>query len=341
MSELVSTELLKLWRFRIILIIHHLLKSWLFLLLALIIGAAIGAYFILPKKPVYTSTITFVLSTEQQKGGNALAGLASQLGFDASTSGTENIFSGDNIIELFKSRKLIGEALLLPIENNNGKNLLTYIVETQNPKKKELLPFPDDPLKFTKVQKMAFRNAISQVSGSFLVFKKDPKLVFFTISSTSTDDDYAYYVSTTILKGISSFFIDTKTKVTTNSLSLLQKEADSLGHVLNNMYQSVASMNDRSYNINPSITVQRAPALLTQAKAAAISTAYTEVMRNLEITKINLQKETPLYRIIDEPELPLAAQSPNKLLHIILTSLLAFIIMFMMLIVEKVVGFLI
>jgi len=77
---------------------------------------------------------------------------------------------------------------------------------------------------------------------------------------------------------------------------------------------------DRTYNLNPSVTIQRSSSLFNQAKVNAFGAAYTEVMRNLEMAKLNLQKETPLFRIIDEPELPLYAVMVNKLLHIILAS---------------------
>jgi hypothetical protein len=49
-----------------------------------------------------------------------------------------------------------------------------------------------------------------------------------------------------------------------------------------------------------------------------MSGAYSEVLRSLEMAKIGLQKETPLYRIIDESELPLIAPPVSgKLSHII------------------------
>ncbi|MGF7082781.1 hypothetical protein ABIB50_005158 [Mucilaginibacter sp. UYCu711] len=43
-------------------------------------------------------------------------------------------------------------------------------------------------------------------------------------------------------------------------------------------------------------------------------------MRNLEISKINLQKETPLYKIIDEHELALAPVKASTTHHIFIVS---------------------
>ncbi|MDB5112732.1 MAG: hypothetical protein JWR67_3846, partial [Mucilaginibacter sp.] len=301
-----NQDTIKFWQAKAVDVLSYLLKKWYFLLLTTILGALIGYYTFKKIKPTYTANINFVLSTDQ-RGNNGLAGLAAQLGFDATTGSSENIFSGDNIIELFKSRSLIGTALMSEVDSTSHQTLLNYIAQHQYYNTyKEIGPFNRDPKTFTKRQINLYRSIITYVANSFLVFKKDKKLIFYIISATSTDHNTAYYIAKYMLDQTSKYFIDTKTKVSATSVMLLQQEADSLATVLKNTYSSTAAMIDRTYNINPSISVQRSASLFNQAKASAFAGAYTEVMRNLEVAKISLQKETPLYRIIDEPELPLA-----------------------------------
>ncbi len=48
------------------------------------------------------------------------------------------------------------------------------------------------------------------------------------------------------------------------------------------------------------------------------------MVKNLEIAKINLQKETPLYQIIDFPEMPLKQERPSRLFYAILGAVLLF-----------------
>ncbi|MEO8886357.1 MAG: hypothetical protein ABI367_09860 [Mucilaginibacter sp.] len=288
-----------------------------------------------PLKPMYSANFTFVLSTEQ-RGNNGLAGLAAQLGFDATTGSTENIFSGDNIIEFFKSRSLIGAALMSEVDSVSHQTLLNYIAKNSYAKLyQQLGPFGSNPKTYSKLQLRLYRNIISYVSQSFTVFKKDKKLVFYIISARSTNPNMAYYIAKYMLDETSNYFITTKTKVTATSVELLKKEADSLGKVLQNTYSSSAAMLDRTYNLNPSVTVQRSSSQFNQAKANAFASAYSEVMRNLEVAKMNLQRETPLYRIIDEPELPLIAPVGQTLLsHIIGASVLGFFLMIVIIIGE-------
>src|ERR1044072_8432062 len=116
------------WQKQLTHVMRHLLRRWYLLLLGVIVGGLAGYFKVKAKKPVYTASFSFVLSTDQRQGGG-IANLAAQLGFDAITSSPDNIFSGDNIIELFKSRKLIGAALLSEVDKNTHQTLLNFIAQ--------------------------------------------------------------------------------------------------------------------------------------------------------------------------------------------------------------------
>lgn len=312
------------WQALIVKTFKYLLRNWYLVMLGALIGGIIGFVKVYRKKPTYVANFNFVLSTDQ-KDRNTFAGLASQLGFDGITSSPDNIFSGDNIIELFKSRKLIGAALQSVVDSVTHQTLLNYIAQNEYPQTyKRLGPFSSDPNTYNPVKTKLYRKIITKVSTSFLVFKKDKKLIFYIISATSTNPNTAYYIAKYMLNETSRYFIETKTKVAANGVVLLKHEADSLAKIISAEATKTASTVDRTYNLNPSLTVQRSSLMFNQATVTAYGTAYSEVMRNLEIAKINLQKETPLYRIIDEPELPLIAEPAGKAKHILITTLIGF-----------------
>ncbi|NNU33100.1 hypothetical protein HK413_00915 [Mucilaginibacter sp. S1162] len=87
MPDIISQDFIKVWQDRGINVLFYLLKKWYFLLSALIAGIIVGYYTMPIAKPVYTANISFVLSTGDSRGGNGLAGLAAQLGFDGTTAG--------------------------------------------------------------------------------------------------------------------------------------------------------------------------------------------------------------------------------------------------------------
>src|SRR6185312_11936069 len=123
----------------------HLLKKWYFLVLAIIVGAGLGYLRLMTKPPVYSANISFVLSTEARPNAG-MVNLASQLGFDGITSNPDNIFSGDNIIELFKSRTLIGRALVSEVDTTRHITLLNLIARKQfQDRYTSLGPFGNNP----------------------------------------------------------------------------------------------------------------------------------------------------------------------------------------------------
>jgi hypothetical protein len=335
MPDIISQDFIKVWQERGINVLFYLIKKWYFLLSALIVGGVVG-YYTRPVVTTYTANISFVLSTGDPRGSNGLAGLATQLGFDGTTPGGDNMFSGDNIIELFKSRSLIGSALMSVVDTTTHQTLLNYIAQKKYGKFYERNgPFNNNPKTYNKAKISIYRDIISCVADSFTVFKKDKKLIFYLISATSTDENTAYYIAKCMLVETAQYFIDTKTTVAATSVKLLQREADSLGAVLRGTYNSTAAMIDRTYNLNPSISTQRSGTLFSQAKASALAVAYTEVMRNLEIAKINLQKETPLYKIIDEPELPLAPALASTTRFVVFVTAMVVLLMLIILIASR------
>lgn len=331
MAGIISPELSLIIDSKVKPSLRYAIRYWYLLILSLLTGSLIGYYFIRNVKPVYTSSFTFVLSTEQ--GGSGVSGLAAQLGLDGGSSGGGTIFTGENIIELFKSRNLIGDALFIKIEPAKDETLLDLVASSHyNALYKQVKPLGTDPTKFNRKQTALFRQAITLVSKSFVVFKKDKKLIFYVINASDTNADVAYFISKIMLDQTSKYFIETKTKGALESVKLLKHEADSLSRLLQATYNSSAAVNDRTYNLNPSISIQRSGIQFNQSKASTFSSSYAQVMQSLESQKLSLQKETPLYKIIDEPELPLTGAGPNKKVHILVAALAALFLMFGLLI---------
>ena len=79
-------------------------KGWI-IFWSLLVGVAnLGLVYTTP--PTYTATLTFALEEGESGGGGSLSGLASQFGYNIGGSGG-GAFTGDNLLELMKSRRLI------------------------------------------------------------------------------------------------------------------------------------------------------------------------------------------------------------------------------------------
>jgi hypothetical protein len=307
--------------------IAYLKTKWLIILIVGIIGGALGFFYAYFSKPKYTADLTFVLSSNSKSG--SLASLAGQFGFDVGGSNDDE-FAGDNIIELLKSYRIIKGALFRQVPDSS-KSLINILVQQTkmqvNWQKKErfknLLPFPDDPNKLTPIQDSLVSEIHDFVVKNYLTLDKtDKKLAFYKVSATTPFEPVSFYLTQYIVDEASKFYVETKTLVARQNLNMLEHEADSLRNLLGNTITATASANDEVFNLNPAYQVQRSSAQQHQIRATVLGTAYGEVIKNLEIAKITLQKETPLYQKIDEPSLPLKVLRKNILFSIIFTFLL-------------------
>jgi LPS O-antigen subunit length determinant protein (WzzB/FepE family) len=323
--------------------VKFLFSKWLIIVIASAIGAALGLVFAFTAKPDYSASISFVLSNQNIAGGG-LMGLASQFGFNLGGSSTD-AFSGDNIIALMSSRKMVQQVLLQKPDgkesllNSLCKNMEMDKSWASNERTKNAFPFPDDTAKMTLLQDSLFREVYFFVSKNLLTVEKpDKNQNIYVVTTTSPNEMFSYYFTNSLVNATSVFYIQTKTSNAKRNLDMLQKEADSLRNLLGGAITSTAAQTDLTFNLNPAYQVQRSGAQQSQVRAAALGEAYGEVLKNLEIAKITLLKETPLYQIIDEPSLPLLITKPGKLVSLIIGGFIGAFLIIAFLTVKRIIA---
>jgi hypothetical protein len=315
--------------------IQVLKSKWRQLLIMSIIGGLFGGiYAKFISIPTYTANLSFVLSNDTKTGG--LGALAGNFGIDLG-GGSEGAFAGENIIQLLQSRKMIERALVKDIPDTKT-TLLQEIIKEKFQKKwqskdylKTELPLPNNVSKFTPRQDSLFSVIHTFILKKYLtVIRVDKKLSFYKVSTTSPQEIISRYLPKYLVDEASQFYIETKTKQARRNLQMLEREADSLRAALGGNVNFVAHQTDQLYNLNPSLQRERVPQQTSQIQVQVLGTAYGEVIKNLEIAKITLQKETPLYQLIDVPEKRLKKEKLSFLLlglvGVIISSVIASIV---------------
>ena len=299
--------------------LNYLLSHWKIIVLAGIIGGIAGVAYSYCKKPIYTATFSFALEDEKSGGGlGGALGLASSFGFDLGGGGG-SIFTGSNLTELFKSRSMVEQTLLTPVVHN-GKSISLaemYIQENKwrdswdnKPQFANIQFLPETKRKnFTRVHDSIMGVMYSNISKTGLsVGQKDKKIAIITIDVNSTNELFAKYFTEALVKNVSDFYVDTKSKKARMNMSILQKQTDSVRGALNGAITGVAVANDNTFGLNPAMNVRRAPSARRQVDVQANTAILTELVKQSELAKVTLRKETPLIQIIDRPILPLAKE---------------------------------
>jgi hypothetical protein len=312
----------------------YLLSQWKIILLAGIFGAGLGLAYSFSKKPIYTATLSFALEDEKSGGGlGGALGLASQFGLDLGGGGG-SIFTGSNLTELFKSRSMVEQTLLSPV-TPNGKTISLaemYIQNNKwrdnwenNPKFKDVQFLPNAKRKyFTRVHDSILGVIYEDISkGALTVGQKDKKVAIISIDVVSMNELFAKYFCEALAKEVSDFYVTSKSKKARMNMAILERQTDSIRRELNGAITGVAVANDNTFGLNPAMNVRRAPSARRQVDVQANTAILTELVKQTEMAKVTLRKETPLIQVIDQPILPLKKENFGKAKGIVIGGFLA------------------
>ena len=326
---------------------HYLLSQWKIILLAGIIGAALGLAYSFIKKPIYTATLSFALEDEKSGGGLGSAlGLASSFGIDLGGGGG-SIFTGSNLTELFKSRAMVEQTLLSPVVVN-GKTISLAEMYIQNkewrekwndkPKFKGIQFLPNTKRKyFTRVHDSILGVMYQDLSKTGLsVGQKDKKISIITIDVNSTNELFSKYFTEALVNEVSDFYVTTKSKKARENMLILERQTDSIRRELNGAITGVAVANDNTFGLNPAMNVRRAPSARRQVDVQANTAILTELVKQTELAKVTLRKETPLIQVIDQPILPLKKEKFGKAKGIVMGGFLAGFLIIIFLLVRRI-----
>jgi len=325
----------------------YLLSQYKIIVLATVIGAILGLTFSFIKKPIYTATLTFALEDEKSGGGlGGALGLASSLGIDLGGDGG-SIFTGSNLNELFKSRTMVEKTLLTPV-TVNGKVISLAEMYIQNRKWRDSW---DDDRKFKSIQFLpnTKRKYFTRVHDSILgviydnlsknslsVDQKDKKVSIISMDVATNNELFSIYFCEALARQVGKFYIETKSKKARMNMAVLQKQTDSIRAELNAAINGAASATDETFMLNPAMNVRRVPSVRREIDVQANTAILTELVKQSELAKVTVRKETPLIQVIDRPILPLPNDRIGKGLGIVFGGVLMGILMTVYLFLKKI-----
>jgi hypothetical protein len=316
-------------------------NKWRIILAISFLGGLLGIVYSIYTKPTYTAVCTFVLDDSKGDNISQYASLASLAG--VSVGGRAGgVFEGDNILELYKSRLMIEKAFLSKSDFNGKEELLIdRFLDCYKLRNKTIITFNGSSDHFNRAQDSVVTALVGFFNSKILnVTKPDKKLSIIQVTVTTKDELFSKYFTEQLVKNVNDFYIETKTKTQYQNVQVLQRQCDSLRQMLNLSINSVANASDSAPNANPLLSTLKVPLQKKQIDLQVNSAMYTEIIKNLEVSKMALRQETPLIQIIDEPILPLFVNKIGKIKSAILGTILGAFIVLTILVVKKGVNYL-
>jgi hypothetical protein len=273
----------------------YLRSKWRVILICAIIGSVIGCTYALITKPVYLATSTFVLEdTDDLSGLGQYAGIAAMVGLDLSGHNSGGIFKGDNIMELYKSNAMIEKTLLSQVTFDGKKQpLINRYIDFNKLRNK----WADDPVlrqldfgqygtdssspQVSRLQDSILSTAVARMNDKyFTIAKLKNSLNIYRAEVKAPDEFFAKSFNEEIVRNVNDFYIHTKMSRSLLTVRLLQQKIDSIR-------TSMSAVKPSGFALETNTEV------------------LGELIKNLELSKINLQKEMPLIQLIDRPKFPL------------------------------------
>ena len=287
-------------------------------------GAALGLVYSLIVVPLYTAEVVFVLENTKEKGSD-IASIASKFGLSAGGSSSGLFQDDDNIISFIKSRTIITQTLFSRADFNGKEQLLIdrYVEanDYRNQWKKEIanVQFHENPAQRTMLEDSLigfFCKSI--IENNLSVDKPDKRGDIIVATTTFADPLFAKAFIENILENVSEFYTKTVTKKAQQNVDILERQVDSIRGLLNNSLSGVAISSEANPNMNPALQRLRVPSQRKMVDVEMNKAILEELVKNLELAKVSLRRETPLIQAIDRPILPLDKKKPGKLKSILL-----------------------
>jgi uncharacterized protein involved in exopolysaccharide biosynthesis len=297
-------------------IVRYLYSRWLVILLAGFLAGVAGVAYAWLTKPVYLAEMTFVTDNDNGSKLSAYAGIAAQFGFDMGSGGS-NVFEGDNLIELLKSRSMVQTTLLtsyspseLVIDRFVAVNGLNE-GWSENPKTMGI-KFDPDISGSSRAEDSIIQEVTSRIIKTRLnIFRKDKKLSLIVAQMKDGDEEFAKRFIELLASNAIRYYSDYKSRKARYNVEILESKVDSVRRMLFGNISEVAAIND--LNVNPIKQSVRSGAQRKQVDVQVNGVLYTELLKNLEMAKMILSKETPLIQVIDKPMFPLEKKKPGRL----------------------------
>lgn len=301
----------------------------------LLIGIIIA--FSIPKE--YSTTV--ILAPESKEGGSLgnAGALAAMAGINLGGTSTSGDLSSDVYPNIMESTPFILGLSQIHVSDPKEKidtNLFSYIKDEQKsawwtyvlgaPKlfvglfssEKQQKSIEDNKLILTKDQ-----DEVVEKLKKFLSISIDKKTGIITLASTMQSAIISATVADTLTSYLQSYIIKYRTEKARADLVFAEKLYNESKIDYNKAQQKYADYLDRNQNVI--LASYRVNQEKLQNEVTLAYNVYNQVAQQLQVAKVKVQDQTPVYTVIQPAIIPLIPTKPNKKL-IVIGFILVFVV---------------
>ena len=283
---------------------NYLARRILFIIVVSFVTLTIGFCYSFFEPNKFAAEFKFTNDVPQEERIDILNNFSQKVG--VITANRKPFYDGTNIIGLLKSRRIITETLNDSIANS-GFSKTTFFDEYLHNH------FPGLSLNTKKGiengsnrrLKDSLMNVIyGQIVNNQLTLKKEGALLdLIGYSFVDSKEEFAKNFSDALFKKATQYYQQYKLTRLYKQESILMTSIDSLKKVIDTNIDAIA------LNADEGLDVVKVKALISLRKTEALNVSnksyYEELVKELEIIRISIKNEKPLFKIVEYPVYPL------------------------------------
>lgn len=320
---------------------RYLTRKWYVLLGAVVIGMGIAFAIVKSQTVEYIAEITFVANQESQRGGNSmLASTLASFGLSGGKDGESGQYA--KILALSQSRKIQFEALLDTVNVDGTDDLMInhisriYDLDKEWEVTEPVLFTNQAPVDMDLTHRQYLKriySMLTRANNPLYTISLDNVSQMITMHAETINPDLSIALIQALYENLSEFYVLQSTAKGIETVSTLTKRKDSLENVLQKQQASLANAVDRSRGMT--YRSQQTNRLDLTVDVEIARTMYMEIVKNLEMSRFNLENIRPIFTIIDYPLQPLPTNGKSLIRFMMIFAIVGGVLAGMVLILRK------
>ena len=264
----------------------------------------IGVISALVSPILYSSSTTFIPSSQEGSSVSSLSGVASLVGINLGAMSSGNEIPASMYPQISNSVEF--KRLLLEefIDEKKEIKMKSYLVDyykidsdsnSNNPNKSFVSELEND---------------LFNIINNILNISVNQKDGFVTISANMPESEYAAYSAINARNILQKIIITNKIKSAKQNLKFSEKQLKSKRIEFNEIQNKLGYFNDSNLNIITSSIINERKRL--EAEFQIINAVMVELSKQVEQNKLQVSKDTPVFSIIKEATMPVKRSSPKR-----------------------------
>ena len=302
----------------IIQIVKTIWKSWRFIVILSSFFVFVGVAVSLLSPIVYTSSSTFILSSGNDDKTSSLGSVASLVGINLGAMGGESEVPAimyPTVVESVEfKRRLLDEY----IDEGETIKLKSFLIDYHN------IDLDDFITNNNKFFVSEGENDLFELLEDIVLISVNKKDMFVSIYANMPTSEYAANTCINAREILQNIIIDTKIKNAKENLNFTQEQLGLKKIEFDEIQDKIAFFEDRNLNIINSKYKNELNKL--RAEFQIINTVYTELSKQLEQSKLQVNQDTPVFSILKEASMPVNRSSPKRTQLVLIIGALGFIV---------------